>query len=275
MIGTRGHDIGKMSAEALAQTMQDKGFRSIQLVAYKSINGISDKSGCLSPGLAYKVGHEFDKRGIHVALLGSYFNLLDPNKEVFDEGMKRFKEYLRFAKDFRCTLVGTETGSYNQDYSFNTKNHSDEALERVIDIFKELTLEAKNHGVMVGIEGVFSHAVSTPQRMKKLLDEVDSSNLQVIFDPVNLIHMDNYTQSKELIEEVFKLYGDRIILIHAKDFIVEDGSIKTASLGEGLLDYVHLIEIMSQYKPSIDIIIEDLMGDDLERSKLFLEKLMK
>lgn len=271
MIGTRGHDIGKKSAEELAEEMKNKGFESIQLVAYKCIEGISEKSGHLTPALAYKVGHEFNKRCIHIALLGSYFNLLDPNKDNVDEGIKRFKEYLRYAKDFRCHLVGTETGSVNSDYSYHIDNHSEESLDRVIDIFKELTNEAKNHGVMVGIEGVYTHVVSTPKRMKKLLDHVDSSNIQVIFDPVNLLHVGNYTKCNEIIEEAFKLYGEKIIVIHAKDFILKDNKIITVPLGKGLIDYPHFFKVLKQYKPFIDIIIEDVVGTDLVESYRYLK----
>ena len=90
MIGTRGHDIGGMMApEELAKAMAEQGFDAVQLVAYRSIKGVSEESGYLTPGLAHKIGHAFDKRGIHVALIGSYFNLLHPDKVVVDEGDRK------------------------------------------------------------------------------------------------------------------------------------------------------------------------------------------
>lgn len=275
MIGTRGHDIGgMMSPEVLAQAMAEQGFEAVQLVAYRSIMGVSEESGYLTPGLAYKVGHAFNQRGIHVALIGSYFNLLHPDEAVVAEGIKRFKEYIRHAKDFRGNLVGTETGSYNSDYSYNPENNSEEALLRVIEIFKELVGEAKNHGVMVGIEGLWAHAISTPKRMKRVLDAVDSGNLQVIFDPVNLLHIDNYKDANNIIDEAFELYGDRIILIHAKDFVVENNELKPVPIGQGLLDYKHLFDLTNQYKPGIEVIIEDVRGEALKTSQRYLETIM-
>ncbi len=274
MIGTRGHDIGGiMSPEDLAQAMAEQGFEAVQLVAYRSIEGVSEESGYLTPGLAYKVGRAFDERGIHVALIGSYFNLLHPDKAVVDEGVKRFKEYIRHAKDLSGNLVGTETGSYNSDYSYNPENNSEEALLRVIEIFKELVEEAKNHGVMVGIEGLWAHAISTPKRMKRVLDAVDSSNLQVIFDPVNLLHIDNYKEANDIIDEAFELFGDRIVLIHAKDFVVEKNELKSVPIGQGLLDYKHLFDVINQYKPGIEVIIEDLRDEALKSSLIFLRNL--
>lgn len=274
MIGTRGHDIGLKSTAELAQDMQDAGFEAVQMVAYKCIKGVSDKAGYLSPGLAYSISHEFDKRGIHIALLGSYFNPLEQDVDRLDESMDRFKEYLRFAKDFRCHVVGTETGSYNADMSFHPDNHGEKALQTVIDIFKELTKEAEQHGAMVGVEGLYNFVISTPERMERLLDAVGSSNLQVILDPVNLLHAGNHANVKEIIEESFARYGERIILIHAKDFIVEDGRIKTVPLGRGLMDYEHFLTVVHKHKPFIDIIIEEITGDELKQSHRFLKDIM-
>lgn len=274
MIGVRGHDIGKMSAELLAETLVQRGFESIQLVTYKSIDGISAHPGYLTPGLAFSIGKEFDKRHIHIAMLGSYFNLIDQEPGAVEQGIKRFKEYLRYAKEFKCHLVGTETGSYEKDWTYHPDNNSEDALNKVIEIFKELTIEAQRYGVIVGIEGAYNHVVSTPQRMKKVLDAVDSNNIQVIFDPVNLLHIGNYAQSQSIIDQAFELYGDRIVLIHAKDFVIHEGHLKQVAIGEGLMDYQYLGAILKERKPSIDVIIEGLTGEGLEKSRLYLKEML-
>lgn len=272
MIGTRGHDIAVHTNPAdLAEKMQGAGFDSVQLVAYRSIKGIPETPGHLSSGLAYSISHEFDKRGIHIALLGSYFNMLEQDPIKLASHIERFKEYLRFAKDFRCSLVATETGSYNPDMSYHPDNHGDKALETVIGIFRDLVGEAERHGVMVGLEGLYNYTVSTPKRIKEVLDAVGSSNLQVVFDPVNLLNCDNYRNANEIIKESFELFGDRIMVIHAKDFIVDGNTIRTVPLGQGLLDYDYLLDVALAQKPSIDIIIEDLRGDDLSLSRDFLK----
>ena len=275
MIGTRGHDIGLKSAAALAQDMQDAGFQAVQMVAYKCIEGVSDKAGHMTPGLANSIGREFDKRGIHIALLGSYFNMLEQDPVQLKESMDRFREYLRFARDFRCPMVGTETGSYNADMSYHPDNHGEKALQTVIGLFKELVREAEQHGSLVGVEGLYNYAISTPQRMMTLLETIGSSNLQVILDPVNLLHMGNYQKSREIIEESFALYGERILLLHAKDFVIEEGRIKTVPLGRGMMDYEHFLSTAYRHKPSIEIIIEDITGPELTESHRFLQGVLK
>lgn len=267
MIGTRGHDLGgKMTALELATLAKEKGLDSIQLVLYRSIQGVEEDFGFLSSCFARKIGSGFIKSDVRIALLGCYINLPHVN-------LNRFKEYLKYAKDFNCPIVGTETGSVNEDYSFNTKNHSEEAYEQVVDIFKELTNEAAHYGVFVGIEGVYKHIIHDIYKMKGLLDEVNSPNLQVIFDPVNYLHMDNYKDVKHIIEEAFRLFGDKIAIIHAKDFIIEDNVIKSAPIGQGLMDYEHLYKTIRKYKYNIDVIIEEYTGKDLDESINYLKTL--
>ncbi|MDA3959096.1 sugar phosphate isomerase/epimerase [Oceanispirochaeta sp.] len=275
MIGARGHDIAAMCAGKLAEAMKTRGFSAVQLVPYRGIPGIGDAPGQITPALARGIRQEFESRGIHIALMGCYFNMLEPEGPCLRANVERFSEYLRYAADFGCRLVGTETGSYNKDMSFHPDNHGEKAYQRVLKIFRELLPEAQNHGSIIAIEGLYNYAISTPPRLKRLLDDLDSSNVQVIFDPVNLLHERNALNSRELVQEAFDLFGDRILVIHAKDFILEDGKIRTVPLGEGLLNYDHLLTLASEHKPYIDVIIEDLRGDELDRSRRFLEEKMK
>jgi len=96
-------------------------------------------------------------------------------------------------------------------------------------------------GVIVGIEAVTSHTVSTPAKMRLVLDTIRSNNLQVIFDPVNLICLENHRDQDRIIQESFDLFGDRIAVIHAKDFIVEGGVYRQVRTGQGQLNYKLLL----------------------------------
>jgi len=265
MIGTRGHDLGGfMSAGTLAKKAKDRGLGSIQLVTYRSIEGVEAKAGFMSHGFAQQINRVFQNENVRIALLGCYINVPHDNLELF-------KEFLSYGKDFGCHIVGTETGSVNSDYSFNPENHGEEALKQVIDKFSEMVRYGEKFGVFVGVEGVHSHIIHTPERMLQLLNGVDSPNLKVIFDPVNLITPENYLRRKEIIEQAFELYGDRIVIIHGKDFIIKNNELVMVPLGRGLMDYHHLYEVISHHKYDLDVIIEDYQGKELEDSIEFLK----
>ncbi|MFR8247294.1 MAG: sugar phosphate isomerase/epimerase family protein [Roseburia sp.] len=80
-------------------------------------------------------------------------------------------------------------------------------------------------GVIFAIEPVWKHIVCNPKRARKVLDEIASPNLQIIFDPVNLLDISNYQNRDVIIEEAIELLGDDIAMVHMKDFVVQDGKL--------------------------------------------------
>lgn len=118
-----------------------------------------------------------------------------------------FKEHLHYARDFGNGLVALETGSVNADYSPHPENHGEAVFQQSLASIAELVAEAEHFGVTVGIEAVASHVVSTPQKMRRMLDSVASNDLQVVFDPVNLLSLQNHHEqaaqaSRQFLQEV-------------------------------------------------------------------------
>jgi L-ribulose-5-phosphate 3-epimerase len=272
VIGIRAHDFGKLPVEKLADKIQSKGISYIQLALTKAIAGIDDPTGILNPGLASYFRDVFYKRNIKISVLGCYLNYIHPDAEQRRKNIDLFKEHIRFARDFGCSVVGTETGSINADYSFSIENKSEKAFQMFYESLKELVEEAERFGVFVGIEGVTRHVITTPQRMKQMIDKINSNNLQVIFDPVNLLNMENYKNQDEVIKESFDLFGDRIVIIHAKDFIIDDEKFKEVAPGKGLLNYKLLCALINERKPYIEILMEETKESTLSESLNYIKK---
>jgi L-ribulose-5-phosphate 3-epimerase len=271
--GVRGHDFGKSSPEELARKIQSNHFTCLQLALTKAISGIDAGPGRLNPGLARHIGAVFAANRIHIAVLGCYVNLTHPDPVERATGLTRFKEHLRFCRDFGCSIVGTETGSLNADYSFHPENHGEAAFQTLLSSLASLVSEAEKFGVMVAIEAVASHVVNTPQRMKRVLDTIASDNLQVIFDPVNLLTAANYLEQDRIIEDSFELFGERIQVLHAKDFHLEAGKLQTAPAGRGHLNYPLLLKRVLAAKPYIYTLLEDTRPEFLATSRDYLTAL--
>ncbi len=218
----------------------------------------------MTPGMAEYIKRTLNKHDINISILGCYINLANPDDDELNELLDTFKEHIRFAKYLGCNMVGTETGALNREYVYTEKNNTEEAFQRSLNSIKILVAEAEKFGVIVGIEGVTKHVMNTPERIKRVLDNVKSNNLQVIFDPINFIDESNYDKQDEIIKKSFELFGDRIVMIHAKDFIYEDGKVKQVSIGEGQFNYPLLLSLIKEKKPYIDIILEDTVPKDLD-----------
>jgi L-ribulose-5-phosphate 3-epimerase len=263
-IGVRAHDFGTLPAEELAARIAAKGVACVQLAVNKAIAGMNLKAGDLNPGLACGIGEAFRSRGIQIAVLGCYVNPIHPDPETRKSLLSFFKDHLCFARDFGCGLVGLETGSLNADYSFNPDNSGSKAFGMFVDSIGSLVEEAEKFGAIVGIEGVTTHVISTPARMREALDAVGSRNLQVIFDPVNLLSLENHRNQDRVIDEAFECFGDRIVVVHAKDFIAGAGRLDTVPAGRGLFNYPHLFKLLLKRKPGINVLLENAGEDSVD-----------
>lgn len=273
--GVRGHDFGKLPTESLAKAIADKGYDCLQLALAKALSDVDSTTGKLSVALAQQVAQTFARHGVTVAVLGCYINPLHPDPIARAGGMARFKEHLRYAHGFGTRIVGTETGSVRADYGRAPENQSEACLQSLIRSIAELTNEAERFGTILCIEAVTSHVVSTPKRMHQVLTAVGSNHLQVIFDPVNLLDASNWQQQDDIFREAFDLFGDRIQVLHAKDAVLTDGAPKVVPVGQGLVNYPLVIDLLRQTKSLTYALLEDTKPQFLDDSRRHLQKLVE
>lgn len=266
-IGLRAHDYGQGTPEEVALKLGSYGINCIQLALAKSFPFIKEEPGQLSPGLGNAIRDAFAKQGINIAVLGCYINPIHPDPILKEQSLLRFEEHLRFARDFGCAIVGTETGSRNADCTFHPDSQSEEAFLELVAAVKRLSKTAEKYGTIVGIEGVaHHHTIHSYEKMARMLELVDSPNVQVIYDPVNFFPLDECEQQEKLINDAFALFGDRMVAIHSKDFVINNG-IKEGDLpsGTGIMAHSYLVKHLIEKKPYIHVILENTNPDNVEQ----------
>ena len=251
--GIRGHDVKAESLSNVAEKMQGEGLEYVQLVLEKSIPGFG--YGQYTEEYAKEIKAMLGKTKI--AVLGSYINPSNPDDEALRYDIERFKEKIKYASTLNPIVVGTETGRYKDG-----ETHSEEAYQRVLKTVRELVSEAEKYGVSVGIEGVHLFVIDTPRTMKRLIDDVNSDNLKVIFDPMNYLNDDNYQNQDEMIRELFDLLHDKVVCVHVKDFKIVDGKMRSCPAGTGLLNFKLIFNKMREYGLTLPFISEDLSDED-------------
>lgn len=259
-IGLRAHDYGtNVTVEKLTEILAPFQPVSIQLALEKSLSD-APQPGSINTGYARHVQQALQKQNIAVAVLGCYINPVHPNPDIRQTHLCRFKEHLRFARDFGCAMVGTETGSCNADCSW----HPDTEKSATFDLFC-LSLErllniAEKCGSIVAIEAVADqHVISTIEKVEQILRRCASPALKIIYDPVNLIPQAGLSEKQsEFFIRAFDAFGKDIAAVHAKDFRIENGrKIGALPAGTGELDYKSLLPLIMERKPGIDILLEN------------------
>ena len=129
---------------------------------------------------------------------------------------------------------------------------------------------AEKMGAIFAIEPVFKHIVCNPRRARRVLDEIGSPNLQIIFDPVNLLDISNYRNREQILHEAVETLGKDIAVVHIKDFIVENEELVSVAAGTGEMDYTEIIRFIKKEKPYIHATLENTVP---EAARKYIQKL--
>ena len=272
-LGIRLHDIKNAPLPERLKIAEEQGFACGHLALSKVISEYPVDDGALTPGYALYLKRLFEKYHLDIAVLGCYLNLANPNPESLAKITHRYLAHIRFASLLGVGVVGTETGAVNEEYRFEEKNHSDEALEIFIRNVKPVVEYAEKMGVIFAIEPVYKHIVCNPIRAREVLDKIGSPNLQIIFDPVNLLDSCNYRDRDAIIEEAIDLLGEDIAMIHIKDFVVQDGELVSVAAGTGEMDYGKIIRFIKERKPYVHVTLENTVPENAVEARRYIQAL--
>lgn len=270
--GTLAHTAGCLPLKELTATLQTYDIDFVQLALAKAIQDIDLSPGKLSPGLASYIGEHFDRAGIRIGVLGCYINPIHPDPVIRRAEIDRFKEHLRYARQFGAPMVATETGALTTYQESDPEHYEAKGWEILRATVEELTEEAEKWGVFLALEGVCTHTLSTPAKMRRILDEVPSSAIGVVLDPCNWIGDEAHRQD-EIVDSAFNLFGDRIILAHLKDMYNDGSRIRHGAAGGGLFHTAEFLNKLSSHKPMIDVSLEEVTGQNIRDTVALLKQL--
>ncbi|MGM9971702.1 MAG: sugar phosphate isomerase/epimerase family protein [Anaeroplasmataceae bacterium] len=272
-ISYRAHDYGKSTPEELAKKIAAHGFTGVQLVLNKAIEGETGLAGTLNEEKCKRIRKAFNDNGLEITMMGAYFNPVHSNKELVNSLVLKYKEHLKYVKDFGSLYVGTETGSFNDDkWTYNPLNRTEEAYQEVKRIFSDLALEALKNDSYMAIEGAYGHCMYCPEQLKRLYNDINNGHVKIIVDIYNYLDISNYQEQREIFDKCIELFKDDIVIFHLKDFIVEDGKLKQVGLGQGIMDLEYFIPRMRKYCPKATLVFEGVKPVDIDSSLEIVHK---
>ena len=270
-IGIRLHDTAPGTLEQRLGFAKAQGFSCAHLALSKVVDGFSmaDAPARLNVELAEWVKGAFTDNGLECAVLGCYLQLATTDAEALARTQAIYRAHLRFACMMGAGVVGTETPLAQSD---QLNIHDPEALALFLRCVEPLVRCAEEEGAILAIEPVACHIVNTPQRMEQLLDALNSDHVRVILDAVNLLTRDNYAQADAIVDEAIRRFGDRVSVLHMKDFTVDPDTwmTKACACGTGLMRYGRLLAFARA--KGLPMTLENTAPDNAEAARLLLEK---
>lgn len=260
----RAHDLKVFGENNIVEKLNEYNLSGVQLVCYKSFEDIEYKPNSITLEKAQQIKATFDKNNKSIALIGAYFNPVHSNPLKVENGIQVFEDYLKHSNALGCSIVGSESGSYNDDkWTYNPLNRTDEALSRVTEIFKRLTKTATKYNAYVGMEGAFGHTLYDVDRLAYAVKKIDAPNIKIIFDLYNYLDISNYQDRYEILKHGLKTFGNNICVFHIKDCVVVDGKLSQCGVGRGIFDYNIIIEEIARYNKNAKLVFEGTTGDDI------------
>ena len=262
-IGIRLHDVNTtkekqfQTLEERAKTARAEGFSCVHLALSKVIPGVVFDEAAMTEGLAMRVKRVFGQNELDVAVLGCYLNLAHPDPAKRKDIHSRYYANIRVAALAGACMVGTETGAPNEAYRYEPACHGAEALDTFIRNLAPVAEEAEKRGVTLAIEPVWNHIVWNPDRALEVIRAIGSRNLRIIFDPVNLLSMENVEDRERVIGEAMDKLCDRIAMVHLKDFVRENGKLKSVAAGTGEMDHSDILSFLKARKPYVMATLEN------------------
>jgi sugar phosphate isomerase/epimerase len=239
-IGIRLHDTIEGTLEQRLAFVRGQGFECVHLALSKTLPDfrMEDAPEKLArPEFAEEIRGTFERTGMDCAVLGCYLNLTHPREEERLRTREIYFAHLAFAGKTGAWMVGSETPAHPDSPLAADAPRSEEAFRFFLDQLRPIVRRAEEENVIMAIEPVYSHIVSTPERAERMLEGIHSDHLKIILDAVNLLGSGNLERRDAVLEEAMRRLGDRVALLHMKDYRRENGQLPAMACGEGEMDY--------------------------------------
>ena len=272
--GIRLHDTTPGTLRERLSFAKAQGFTCAHIALSKLIPGFKmDTSPAqLTPDLVEDVRSAFREQEMDCALLGCYLQLARPDGEELSRVLDAYHAHLRAANRIGITLVGTETPGKGLSFG-DPLPQSEEAYQLFLRNLKTVLRWAEEEGVFLGVEPVFCDIIGTPARAERLLEDAHSDSLRIILDGVNLLSNEAGLNPAPVIEDAIHRLGDRVSLLHMKDYRLESGAFRPVSIacGTGVMTYDRLLAFAAER--DLTMTLEDTTPDNAAAAREHLVRL--
>ena len=196
------------------------------------------------------------RRGVKIAEIGVWRNLLDPDPGKAAEAMAYAKGQLALGDEVGipcCVNIAGTAGTAAWDGA-DPSNYSPEIYERIVADIREILDEVKPRRAFYTLEPMPWMIPDGPDVYLQLIRDVDRPQFAAHMDFVNMICTPRrYLGAEAFIEECFRKLGPWIRSTHIKDSRMDPARLTTllteCSPGEGGLDYAAVLRILERYLP--------------------------
>ncbi|MFB9985042.1 sugar phosphate isomerase/epimerase family protein [Mesorhizobium kowhaii] len=219
------------------------------------------------------VRRDFEASRVAIPVISGTYNMIAPDPKVVELGRNGFRVLAEASQSLGYSTITLCTGTRNAEDKWqpHPDNAGEEAwrdfraeLDRLIEI-------AESCDVTLGVEPEPSNVISSPQAARRLLDEVGSERVKIVFDPFNLVDWHKRDHASETLLRAYDLLADSTSIIHAQD-MRNDG--KPCAPGAGFINFERLLNLFFRGGFSGPIIAHGFAETEAASTAHFLRDLL-
>lgn len=208
-----------------------------QTVAYNMVcSGLSSMPLQIPDSVISEIKSAVAVTGVEIGSLSGTYNMIHLSEQVRNDGLAALDALARLAVEIDCNFITLCTGTRCQtnQWEEHPDNNTEEAWNELLCEMSKAIAIADKYDIYLGIEPELANVVNSAAKAKRLIDELNTERVKVIFDPANLFEVATVKEQHQIIGEALDLLHPYIMQAHAKDRNA-DGSFGIA--GQGVLDY--------------------------------------
>jgi sugar phosphate isomerase/epimerase len=207
-----------------------------------------------------RVGKSFADRGISVYEIAAYTSLVHEDAGTRRANINGVKRRIEQASIVGALCVATVGGSA-AGWAPHPKTQSKESWNLLLEATHEI-LGMTPENVTFCLEPWPPTVLPDLDSLSRVIEEVGSERLGILFDPANLVTPKTYFTTGAMINEAFDRLSDRFIAVHCKDIYwlmegMQTGLGETVP-GRGVLDYETFLGRVASAGRELPLIIEHL-----------------
>lgn len=269
-IGVCTTDFETLPLETLFGKIERLGFTSVQL-SFDTIeecdfqaDGVFEIPWSVPAEITRQIQFSADRHGLRILCVNGTFNMAHPDAAARDEGVKRFQGFAEAVKALGCPCISLCTGTRNTDYLWrpHPDNQTEAAWADMEASMRPLIRIAESLDLTLLLETEASNVLDTPEKARRLMDDMGSHRLKMILDAANLFHAGDAHPEKvrPTIRRAFDAFGGDIALAHGKDIRAGDG-IDFCAAGEGIVDFDFMLALLKDVNYRGDMVLHGIHGE--------------
>ncbi len=217
-IGIFAKHISRSTTKELFTAIAGFGFNCVQFNA--ACLGIPSLPDTLDKALWRNASLAARNAGIEVVALSATFNLLDENRYRLADNFRSLQVVAQGAAILGTNLLTLCSGTHNQQdmWTYHPQNGTPKAWQDMTDGIRQALAIAKAYDIYLGIEPEVANVVCNAPSAARLISELASDRIRIVFDPANLYRPPaDPRRDRHVITDALSLLGDSVAIAHCKD----------------------------------------------------------